>query len=219
MKKLAAFIMKFNKTYLLGELTLLFILIPCVLYFDIPGFVKAGFVLIGIAYVIKTVIKNQLFTRRSFFTFPLESYWKAIVLRFMLLIIFSIILMYFSDNEKLFIVVKTNPVLWLVVCIFYSTVSVYPQEFLYRSFFFSRYGLLFKNTYLLIAINALVFSFAHIVFKNLFVLIITLIGGVIFAITFFRTRSLLLTSVEHALYGSWLFTVGMGEMLAFPMPE
>jgi membrane protease YdiL (CAAX protease family) len=211
--------MKYNKTYLLGELTLLFILIPCVLYFDIPGFIKAGFVLIGIAYVIRTVIKNQLFNRRSYYTLPLKSNWKAIVLRFMLLIIFSTILMYFSDNEKLFLVVKTNPILWLMVSIIYSTVSVYPQEFLYRSFFFSRYGLLFRNPYLLIAINALVFSFAHIVFKNLFVLIITLIGGVIFAITFFRTRSLLLTSVEHALYGSWLFTVGMGEMLAFPMPE
>ena len=211
--------MKYNKTYLLGELTLLFILIPSVLYFDIPGFIKAGFVLIGIAYVISTVIKNQLFTRRSYYTLPIRSNWKAIVLRFMLLIVFSTILMYFSDNEKLFIVVKTNPVLWLVVSIFYSTVSVYPQEFLYRSFFFSRYGPLFRNSYLLIAINALVFSFAHIMFKNFFVLIITLIGGVIFAITFFRTRSLLLTSVEHALYGSWLFTVGMGEMLAFPMPE
>ena len=211
--------MNYNKTYLLGELTLLFILIPCVLYFDIPGFIKAGFVLIGIAYVIRTVIKNQLFTRRSYYTLPLKSNWKAIVLKFMLLIIFSTILMYFSDNEKLFIVVKTNPILWLMVSIFYSTVSVYPQEFLYRSFFFSRYGPLFRNPYLLIAINTLVFSFAHIVFKNLFVLVITLIGGVIFAITFFRSRSLLLTSIEHALYGSWLFTVGMGEMLAFPMPE
>ena len=109
--------------------------------------------------------------------------------------------------------------MWLMVSILYSVVSVYPQEFLYRSFFFSRYEVLLKHPYLLIAVNALVFSFAHILFKNLFVLAITLIGGVIFAITFFRTRSLLLTSLEHALYGSWLFTVGMGEMLAFPMPE
>jgi len=210
--------MKYNKTYLLGELTCLFILIPFVLFVDIHGFIKAGFVLIGIAYVIRTVIKNHFFTRRSFYTLPIKSYWKPIVFRFILLIIFSTVLMYSSDNEKLFIVVKTNPLLWVVVSIFYSTVSVYPQEFLYRSFFFRRYGLLVKNPYLLIAINALVFSFAHIVFKNFFVLIITLIGGVIFAITFYRTRSLLLTSIEHALYGSWLFTVGMGEMLAFPMP-
>ena len=211
--------MKHSKTYLLGELTMLFVLIPCMLYFEIPGFIKAGFMLIGIAYVIRTVIKNQLIIRRSFYTLPLKSYWKIIVIRFMLLIIFSTILMYYSDSEKLFIVIKTNPVMWLLVSIMYSLVSVYPQEFLYRSFFFSRYELLFKNPYLLIAVNALLFSFAHILFKNLFVLIITLIGGLIFAITFFRTRSLLLTSIEHALYGSWLFTVGMGEMLAFPMSE
>jgi hypothetical protein len=25
--------------------------------------------------------------------------------------------------------------------------------------------------------------------------------------------------MEHALYGNWLFTVGMGEMLAFPGAE
>jgi hypothetical protein len=25
-----------------------------------------------------------------------------------------------------------------------------------------------------------------------------------------------LVSIEHAIYGNWLFTVGMGEMLAFP---
>ena len=211
--------MKYSKTYLLGELIVLFVLIPCLLYFDIPEYIKAGFVVIGIAYVIRTVIKNQLITRRSFYTLPLKSNWKAIVFRFMVLIIFSTILMYLTDNEKLFIVVKTNPVLWLMVSILYSVVSVYPQEFLYRSFFFSRYGILLKDPFLLIAVNALVFSFAHIVFKNLFVLCITLIGGVIFAITFFRTRSLLLTSIEHALYGSWLFTVGMGEMLAFPIPQ
>ncbi len=211
--------MKYSNTYLLGELALLFVLIPCVLYFDIPGFIKGGFVLVGIAYVIRTVIKNQLITRKSLYTLPLKSYWKAIVFRFMLLIIFSTILMYFSDKEKLFFVVKTNAAMWLMVSIFYSVVSVYPQELLYRSFFFSRYSPLLKNPFLLVAVNSLAFSFAHIVFKNLFVLLITLIGGVIFAITFFRTRSLLLTSIEHALYGSWLFTVGMGEMLAFPMPE
>jgi hypothetical protein len=28
----------------------------------------------------------------------------------------------------------------------------------------------------------------------------------------------MLTSIEHAIYGNWLFTIGMGEMLAFPMP-
>jgi hypothetical protein len=28
-----------------------------------------------------------------------------------------------------------------------------------------------------------------------------------------------LVSIEHAIYGNWLFTVGMGQMLAFPGME
>jgi membrane protease YdiL (CAAX protease family) len=126
--------------------------------------------------------------------------------------------MYFFDGEKLFLVVRRNMVFWLGLSLFYSTISVYPQEFLYRTFFFSRYSILFKKPLLLIAVNALLFSFGHIAFKSPLVLLITVLGGVIFAITYFKTKSLLLTSIEHALYGSWLFTVGMGEMLAFPMP-
>ena len=208
-----------KRAYLIGELTFLFVIIPILLILEISVFIKVGMVLMGIIYVIWTCIKNQLISRRSLYTFPSIPYWKFIILRFTILIIASTILMYFLNNENLFAVVRKNPVLWIGVSMFYSVVSVYPQEFLYRSFFFSRYGLLFKNAYLLIAINALVFSFAHIGFKNLLVLSLTLIGGLIFAITYFKTKSLIITSIEHALYGSWLFTLGMGEMLAFPMPE
>lgn len=47
-------------------------------------------------------------------------------------------------------------------------------------------------------------------------MILTFIGGLLFALTFKKTKSTLLVSIEHAIYGSWLFTVGMGEMLGFP---
>lgn len=149
---------------------------------------------------------------------PSKSYWKFIVLQFIVLIVSTILLMYFFNGEKLFLVVKRNIVFWLALSLFYSVISVYPQEFLYRTFFFMRNGLLFKKLSVLIAVNAIFFSFAHVAFKNPLVLLITLLGGVIFAITYFKTKSLLFTTIEHALYGSWLFIVGMGEMLAFPMP-
>jgi hypothetical protein len=47
-------------------------------------------------------------------------------------------------------------------------------------------------------------------------MILTFIGGILFAFTFKKTKSTLLVSIEHAIYGCWLFTVGMGEMLGFP---
>ncbi len=210
--------MQKSGTFLFVELTLLFVLIPCMLLLEIPVVIKAASVLSGIVYVIRIVVKNKLVTRHSLYTLRSISYWKYIIFRFVVLIVSTTLLMYFFNGEKLFLVVRRNIVFWLGLSLFYSTISVYPQEFLYRTFFFTRYGFLFKKPWVLIAVNAVLFSFAHVAFKNLLVLLLTLAGGVIFAITYSKTKSLLLTSIEHALYGSWLFTVGMGEMLAFPMP-
>ena len=123
------------------------------------------------------------------------------------------------NYENLFIVIRKNWLMWLTITIFYSVFSVYPQEFLYRTFFFKRYSVLFKKPFIIIIANALIFSLAHLAFHNLLVLTLTFIGGILFAFTYHKSKSLLLTSIEHALYGSWLFTLGMGKMLAFPMPS
>ncbi len=39
----------------------------------------------------------------------------------------------------------------------------------------------------------------------------TIVGGWIFASRYRRTRSLFTVSVEHALYGMLVFTVGLGQ--------
>ena len=191
---------------------------PFVLLLTIPAIVKAGIILLGVIYIVYTLVRNKLISRKALTILPAKLLWKYILLRFVVMVVVTTILMYFFNNEKLFIVVKKNIGFWLMLSAFYSIFSVYPQELIYRSFFFARYRELIKNRNLFIALNALVFSLAHVGFKNPLVLMITLIGGVIFAITYSKTKSLLFTSIEHALYGSWLFTVGAGEMLAFPMP-
>lgn len=56
----------------------------------------------------------------------------------------------------------------------------------------------------------------HLVFHNALVSVLTLVGGILFGLTYRRTQSLMFTSIEHSLYGVWLFTIGAGEMLAFP---
>ena len=43
-----------------------------------------------------------------------------------------------------------------------------------------------------------------------------IIGGLLFAFTYSKTKSTLFVLIEHTLYGCWLYTVGMGEMLGFP---
>jgi len=124
---------------------------------------------------------------------------------------------YFLDSEKLFIVIRNNLWAWLGISIFYSVLSVYPQEVIYRHFFIHRYAVLFSSPRVLLLVNAALFAFAHIIFLNVLVLLLTFIGGILFGLTYQKSQSLFLTSFEHALYGVWIFTLGMGEMLAFPM--
>jgi len=211
--------MKQEKTFLVLELTVLFILLPFILVLEISPFIKAAAILTGLVYVLYLAAKSKKITRKSLITFSTLPYWKPVLFRFALLIICTTLFMYFVELENLFAVVRKIPLMWVIITLFYSIFSVYPQEFLYRSFFFTRYEQLFKKKYVLIAINAIVFSLGHIMFKNLLVLILTLLGGFVFAVTYHKTKSLLFTTIEHSIYGSWLFTVGMGEMLAFPMPE
>lgn len=112
--------------------------------------------------------------------------------------------------------INNNISLWLFITGMYALMSVLPQEFLYRSFFFKRYGSLFSNQWSLILTNAALFSLAHLMFYNALVMALTFAGGFLFAYTYHQTRSYWLVSIEHFIYGWWLYSVGMGEMLAFP---
>lgn len=208
-----------SRRYLIIELILLFVFMPFMLLIPVLIPIKVGVVLLGVIYIVTVTIRKRLVSKKSLYLWPKKPYWKYVFLRFLILITISTALMYFFNSEKLFIVLKTNIWFWLMLSAFYSIFSVYPQEFLYRSFFFARYSNLVKNPAWFIVINAVVFSLAHVGFKNLLVLALTFIGGVVFAITYSKTKSLLFTSIEHAIYGGWLFTVGAGEMLAFPMPS
>ncbi|MGY6648989.1 CPBP family intramembrane glutamic endopeptidase [Wenyingzhuangia sp. IMCC45574] len=99
----------------------------------------------------------------------------------------------------------------------YTFLSVIPQEFIYRVFFFYRYRKLARKPELFYLWNALLFSIAHLMFHSWLVLVVTFIGGYIFAYTYSKTKSWFWVCVEHTLYGGWLFTVGLGKMLGFPI--
>ena len=119
-------------------------------------------------------------------------------------------------KSDLFHVLYQKPKLWVIVLFAYAMFSVYPQELIYRTLYFQRYRSLFKSKSLFVFLNAIVFSLGHIFYRNPLVLLMTFLGGILFALTYEKTKSTLLVSIEHAIYGCWLFTVGMGSMLGFP---
>ena len=107
--------------------------------------------------------------------------------------------------------VRSRPGFWAVVMVAYPVLSVYPQGLLYRAFFFERYGPLFPGRWAMIAASAAAFAFLHIIFRNSLAVALTFAGGLLFAARYAETGSLATSSLEHALYGCWLFTLGLGQ--------
>ncbi|KGQ70793.1 hypothetical protein OA57_04580 [Chelonobacter oris] len=112
------------------------------------------------------------------------------------------------DNFLAF--VRSNPTLWLAVMLLYPILSAFTQEMIFRKFFFFRYRPLFRHDGWLIALSAVSFAYMHLVFRNPVAVCFTLIGGLIFAVVYQRSRSLMLVTLEHAIYGNAVFTVGLG---------
>ncbi|WP_250035670.1 CPBP family glutamic-type intramembrane protease [Paractinoplanes maris] len=115
------------------------------------------------------------------------------------------------DRDNLFVLPRENPGLWLAIIVFYPLVSVYPQELLYRAFLLHRYEAVWGTGKRAAAASAVAFGFAHLLFGNVIAVVSTVIGGWLFARRYQRTGSLLVVSVEHALYGITIFTVGLGQ--------
>ena len=202
--------------YKLVEFFIIFVLVPVSFAVPYSPWIKLGIGLVGFSYTIFVLLRVEKNKFRMATNLNWKGFWKRTFLQLLGIVIITIAYVYFTDKTQLFTVVINNPKLWVFILFFYSVFSVYPQELIYRTFFFQRYESLFKNKWLFIFVNAALFSLAHIFFRNTLVMFLTFIGGILFALTFKKTKSTLLVSIEHALYGCWLFTVGMGSMLGFP---
>jgi membrane protease YdiL (CAAX protease family) len=121
------------------------------------------------------------------------------------------IAVYLLAPQLLFSLIRHSPRLWALIFLLYPLVSVYPQELLYRAFFFHRYQPLFGNGWGMIFASAAAFGFVHIIFRNWLAVGLCLLGGFLFSLTYQMSGSLLLTCLDHAIFGNFLFTIGLGE--------
>ena len=198
------------------EFLILFIAIPVSFALNYALAMKLVLGLLGLFYVFFVLLRVEKNKFKINPNLNWRQFWKNTLFKLSLIATLTILFVWLTDKENLFVVMLNKPLLWVVILFVYSLFSVYPQEILYRIFFFQRYQALFKNDFILVFVNAFVFSLAHLFFKNTLILILTFLGGILFALTYKKTKSTLLVSIEHAIYGCWLFTVGMGEMLGFP---
>lgn len=200
-----------NHKYLALECFLIFAGLPAIVAWVKPDkwFLM---VLIGVAVVAMGYLWKH-------YAYSFDRDWNAravnrdnlrrVLLRFvpfaLLLLGFAI----YAVPERLFSLPLENPLLWMQVMLLYPLLSVLPQEIIYRSFFFRRYVWICKPRTLII-INAIAFGWVHIVLNNAVAIIFSAIGGYLFADTYRRSRSLAVVCIEHAIYGCFIFTIGLG---------
>ena len=199
------------------ELFIIFILVPTSFAISYSPWIKLGIGLLGFIYVIFVLLNVENLKFKVSKSLKWKLFWRETLIKLLFISVLTTLFVWITNGDALFSVMLKKPLKWLVILFVYSLFSVYPQELIYRTFFFKRYKRLFKSEWLFIFVNAILFSLAHLFFGSSLVLVLTFLGGLVFAYTFKKTHSTLLVSIEHAIYGCWLFTVGMGAMLGFPV--
>jgi len=112
--------------------------------------------------------------------------------------------------DKLLSFPRENPAFWALVMVCYPILSVIPQEFIFRTYFFRRYSPLFQTPQAMVIASALLFGFSHIILRNWVAVLLCVIGGYFFAENYRKHRAFSLVVAEHALYGCFVFTIGLG---------
>ena len=98
-----------------------------------------------------------------------------------------------------------------MVMLLYPVFSAWPQEIIYRTLFFERYGGLFSLAPMAILVNGIIFGFGHLFYDNWITITMTAAGGVIMGWAYLRNRSTVLAWVLHSLAGQLVFTAGLGR--------
>ena len=102
---------------------------------------------------------------------------------------------------------------WLMLLLLYPILSVMPQELIFRTYFFHRYKRIMPSKTVRIIVSASVFALAHIVYANVLAVLLAFLGGLLFSYTYSQSRSTFVCVIEHSLWGLWMFTLGLGDVL------
>ncbi len=204
-----------GRVYLWCELGFLFFAIPTMFalgVLPIGARIPALLLLTGVC--VGALLRDPSFDRaRLWNPAGLRRVLPRVVSRFAVLATLLGLLVWVFAPDSLFELVRNEPLVWIALMILYPLLSVYPQEITHRVFFFHRYRALLRDPVYMITVNAIAFSYLHVLFHNWVAPALTLPAGFLFALTYCRSRSALAVSVEHALHGCFIFTIGLGAYL------
>ena len=103
-----------------------------------------------------------------------------------------------------------------VLLLFYLLFSVIPQEIIFRFLFFYKYKDYF-NKFEMLLLNSLVFSFCHLIYFDIYILLFSFFGNLLFTLNYIKNKSLLVVIVEHFLLGQTLIILGFFDNFNFSL--
>jgi membrane protease YdiL (CAAX protease family) len=193
------------------EYLALFFLLPVLFRLDLvplPLFPTLWLIAAGCLAVL--LASRDFDRRRLWDARDLRARLARAIVPFLLAMPLLLLATWLIDPQRLFAFVRQRPLLWAAVMILYPVLSAYPQGIVYRVFVFQRYAPLFPGAGSRILASAVAFALAHIVFRNWIAPPLSLAGGLLFAWTYERTGSSLVATSQHAAFGCWIFTIGLG---------
>ena len=197
---------------LILEFVILFVALPLAYRFSPVRFPALPLLWVAAAYAWWQLLRDSRFDRALLWNAgALPARALGILGIFVMAALTILLCVRFFAPELEWSFVRRSPGFWALVMVLYPVLSVYPQGILYRAFFFERYAALFPGQWTMIVASAAAFAFMHIIFRNSLAVALTFAGGLLFAARYASTGSLATSSFEHALYGCWLFTVGLGQ--------
>jgi CAAX protease family protein len=204
----------FSRHRLAAEFTLVFLGLPLLGWWQsnaLKRWIIPQILVVGLASML-VLWRDQTFDRRILLAMP--GRWPPVLRIVSLFLVGGAVLLglaAWSGDVDLFRFPRERPGRWLAVLLLYPLVSALAQEVIFRVFLFHRYRTLFSTPGRMVTASALVFALAHLILDNWLAPVLALVGGLLFGWTYLRTRSLLLVTLEHGMWGNWLFTVGLGQ--------
>jgi uncharacterized protein len=201
---------------LFAEFLILFGVLPLLLCLPVfAALPRLPLLWIGAAIASWNLLRDPTFHRREFWNAsPLPRQLPQILALFAASVVTLSALVHVYLPDLFLALPRLHPRFWAFVLLSYPIVSVYPQGLVYRTWILHRYRPVFQPQGapppLLLFASASAFAAMHMLFHNWIAVAATFPGGILFARRYLNTRSLFVSSLEHALHGCLLFTIGLG---------
>ncbi len=194
------------------EAILLYITLPLLFYWELVTVPKLLTLVLVASYCLSRLWHSGTINFVVLnFDFREEKRWQRMALRTLLVGVIILLLVVWIQPERLFSMPVERSAVWINILLMYPVLSVLPQEIIYRVYFFSRLQDLIPSNKMIVFTNAFAFGLLHIIYNNWWAVGLSFLAGILFSVTYLRTKSLFWVTVEHTLFGWMVFMLGFGN--------